>query len=147
MMSGFFQTWNGYMNGTMVPAPDRATTVTEVDGGLHLHSSAAQTDLNESFDKNLLLTEVHVLMPNLDARAYPTYTDTPDGRVVSVIRTIYRQPPTAPPAELTFAIDYATVSGYRLPETLRLNMKNVGAFVFKFTGCSVETAEKAPGKP
>lgn len=146
MMSGFFQTWNGYMNGTMVPIPDDSTTVTETDGGFRLHSKAAETEVNESFDKNLLLTEAHVLMANIDATAYPTYIDTPDGRVVSVIHTVYRQPPTAPPADVTFTVTYASVSTFRLPQTLKFEVKNVGAFLFSFSGCSVETAEKAAGK-
>ncbi|HEV2577726.1 MAG TPA: hypothetical protein VGU25_11005 [Acidobacteriaceae bacterium] len=146
MITSFFQTWNGYMSGKMVPAPDDSTTVTEVNGTIQLHAKAANMDVTESFDKNMLLTEAHVVTPSIDATAYPTYVDTSDGRVVSIIRTVYRQPPTAPPAEGTFTVSYAMVSNFRLPETLSVNAKNIGAFVFKFSGCSVETAEKAAGK-
>ncbi|HEY4010061.1 MAG TPA: hypothetical protein VGM11_07920 [Acidobacteriaceae bacterium] len=146
MFNGFFQSWNGYMNGTMVPAPDSSTVVTEADGGLHLYEKTATAELNESFDKNFLLTDAHVVMPTLDATAYPSYEDTPDGRIVSVIRTVYRQPPSAPPAELTMKIGYAPVSNFRLPETLQYELKNVGLFVFKLSGCTVQTNEKAAEK-
>src|ERR1700744_5294293 len=100
MMVGFFSSWNGYMNGNMVPAPDATTTVTENGDGLRLHAAAETTEGTELFDKNMLLTEAHVVHPASDFYAYPTYTDTSDGRVISAIRTVFRQPPTAPPAEL-----------------------------------------------
>lgn len=146
MVTGFFDTWNGYMNGSMVPIPDATTTISAVDDGLHLHATATAMDVNESFDKNLLLTEAHVVTPEMDATAYPTFADTPDGRVVSSIRSSIRQPPTAPGMEVSFAVTYANVSNFRLPETLTLEVKNVGAFKFKLSGCSVNTSEKAADK-
>jgi hypothetical protein len=146
MMTGFFSSWNAYMNGNMVPAPDSTTTVTETTDGLRMHASAPEADVTELFDKNMLLTEAHVVQPGSDVFAYPTYTNTPDGRVVSAIRTVYRQPPTAPPAELTLNISYAPVQSFRLPETLSYELKNIGAFAFKFSACSVQTAAKAAAK-
>lgn len=146
MMNGFFSSWNAYMNGNMVPAPDATTTVTETPDGLRLHATAPDADVTELFDKNMLLTEAHVVQPASDVFAYPTYIDSPDGRIVSAIRTVYRQPPTAPPAELTLNISYAPVQNFRLPETLKYELKNIGAFAFKFSACSVQTAAKAPSK-
>lgn len=146
MMTGFFSSWNAYMNGNMVPAPDATTTVTQVPDGLRMHASAPGTDVTELFDKNILLTEAHVVQATSDVYAYPTYIDTPDGRVVSAIRTVYRQPPTAPAAELTLNITYAPVQNFRLPETLSYELKNIGSFAFKFSACTVQTAAKAPEK-
>ena len=146
MMTGFFSSWNAYMNGNMVPAPDATTTVAETPDGMRMHATAADTDVTELFDKNLLLTEAHVVQPTSDVYAYPTYVDTTDGRIVSSIRTVYRQPPTAAPAELTLNIAYAPVESFRLPQLLSYELKNVGAFAFKFSACSVQTAAKAPDK-
>jgi hypothetical protein len=146
MMNGFFSSWNAYMNGNMVPAPDATTTVTETPDGLRMHATAPEADVTELFDKNMLLTEAHVVQPSSDVFAYPTYIDSPDGRVVSAIRTVYRQPPTAPPAELTLSISYTSVQNFRLPESLNYQLKNIGAFAFKFSACSVQTTAKAPGK-
>jgi hypothetical protein len=146
MMNGFFSSWNAYMNGNMVPSPDSSTTVTEAPDGLHMHASATNADVTELFDKNMLLTQAHVVQPTSDVYAYPTYIDTPDGRIVTAIRTVYRQPPTAPPAELTLSIAYAPVEKFRLPESLHYELKNIGAFAFKFSACSVQTAAKAPDK-
>lgn len=147
MMVGFFSSWNAYMNGNMVPLPDSTTTITEDTDGFKLHAAAAGgTEVTELFDKNLLLTEAHVVQPTSDVFAYPTYDDTPDGRLVSSIRTVYRQPPTAPPAELNIRVSYAPVQNFRLPETLSYELKNVGAFTFKFSACSAQTTSKAPDK-
>ena len=147
MMVGFFSSWNAYMNGNMVPLPDATTTVTDNADGFKLHAAADGTDVTELFDKNLLLTEAHVVQPASDVFAYPTYDDTPDGRVVSAIRTVFRQPPTAPPAELNVRVSYAPVQNFRLPAQLTYELKNVGSFEFKFSACSVETTKKAPDKP
>ena len=146
MMVGFFSSWNAYMNGNMVPLPDATTTVTENGDGIKMHATAEGTEVTELFDKNMLLTEAHVVQPTSDVFAYPTYDDTPDGRVISAIRTVYRQPPTAPPAELNIRVSYAPVQGFRLPETLSYELKNVGAFVFKFSACYVQKTDKAPDK-
>jgi hypothetical protein len=146
MMVGFFSSWNAYMNGNMVNVPDATTTVTETGDGLRLHAAAETTEVTELFDKNLLLTEAHVVQPTSDVLAYPTYTDTPDGRVISSIRTVFRQPPTAPPAELNIRVSYTPVQSFRIPDTLNYELKNVGSFEFKFSACSVETTKKAPDK-
>jgi len=146
MMVGFFSSWNAYMNGNMVPVPDSTTTVTDNADGFRLHAASEGTEVTELFDKNLLLTEVHVVQPTSDVYAYPTYNDTPDGRVISAIRSVFRQPPTAPPAELNIRVSYAAVQNFRLPETMNYELKNVGSFEFKFSACTVETTKKAPDK-
>jgi hypothetical protein len=38
------------------------------------------------------------------------------------------------------------VQNFRLPESLNYQLKNIGAFAFKFSACSVQTTAKAPGK-
>lgn len=143
MMVGFFSSWNAYMNGNMVPIPDSTTTIVETPDGFRLHAASPGTEVTELFDKNLLLTEAHVVQPANDVYAYPTYTDTPDGRVVSAVRTVFRQPPTAPPAELNIRITYTPVQGFRVPATLGYELKNVGSFDFKFSDCSVQSTKKA----
>jgi hypothetical protein len=146
MMVGFFSSWNAYMNGNMVPLPDSTTTITESTDGFRLHAASESTDVTELFDKNFLLTEAHVVQPVADVYAYPTFTDTPDGRIVSAIRTVFRQPPSAPPAELNIRVSYAPVDGFQLPARLDYELKNVGAFTFKFSACSAQKSDKAPDK-
>ena len=145
MMVGFFTSWNAYMNGNMVPVPDSTTTVTDNADGFRLHAASEGADVTELFDKNLLLTEAHVVQPASDVHAYPTYADTTDGRVISAIRTVFRQPPTAPPAELNIRVSYTPVQGFRIPDTLSYELKNVGSFEFKFSACSVQKTDKGTG--
>jgi hypothetical protein len=140
ILSGFFQSWNQFMNGSMVPAPDATTTVTRAGEGLHLAGTTSSTKVDEDFDKNMLLTNAHVVLPTADVILHPTYTDTPDGRIISAIDSEYRQPPTAPPVHLIMGIEYQQVSGFRIPATLHINLVNSGKFSFTFDNCSVGKA-------
>jgi len=125
MLSGFFDTWNVYMNGTMVPAPDRTTTLTPENKGMHLHAEQGQSVLDEDYDENMLLTHVHVVSGTIDVDAVPVFVDTPDGRIISSVQSAYRQPSTAPPVYLTMGVEYGQVNGYHLPSKIRYQMKNV----------------------
>jgi hypothetical protein len=147
MFHGFFQTWNPYMNGTMVPAPDASTLVTQVGEETKLHAASGGFTLDELFDKNLLLTQVHVVATAMEVVAYPTYIDTTDGRVVSAIRSTVRQPPTAPPVEITIASTYAKVQTFRLPSMLSFQVQNVGTFVLSLSECAVKTSSKSAIQP
>jgi len=147
MFSGFFQTWNVYMNGSMVPVPDSSTTVTEVGDGVKLHGDTASMSIDELFDKNLLLTQAHVTQPSMDVVAYPTYIDTPDGRVISSIRSTIHQPPTAPPIEVTISTTYSEVQTFRLPAQLTFAVQNVGTFILNLSECKVQTSSKSAVKP
>jgi hypothetical protein len=139
MMGGFFQSWNVYMNGGMVPLPDESVTFTNTGEGFIMHGADGKMVIDEKFDKSFLLTEAHVVSNELDVFAYPTYIDTSDGRVISSIRSIYRAPPSAPPVEVLVGVKYATVSTFRIPSDLDLSVKNVGSFPFHFTGCVVKS--------
>jgi hypothetical protein len=133
------------MNGSMIPYPDKSITVTKSGDDYLLHSKTNEIILDEKYDHNLLLTEAQVLSKDMDATAYPTYMDTPQGRIVSAIRTVFRQPPTAPPAEVLISVSYAKVGSFQLPESLHYEIKNIGSFEFTLDNCSVttDTSDKA----
>jgi hypothetical protein len=143
MIGGFFQSWNAYMNGSMVPVADPTSTVTADGDGLHLHAVTDQIVLDEHFDKTNTLDLTHVVTPEMDVTAYPTYSSTPDGLIVSSIRSIVKQPPTAPPTEITMSTTYSKVAAFQLPATMRFEIKNVGTFLFNLNACTV----KNPTKP
>jgi hypothetical protein len=144
MLTGFFQSWNPYMNGGYIPAADKSDTVTANAEGIHVHGVDDKTTIDEQFDKNLLLTNMHVVTPELDVTAYPTYTETPNGRIISVIRSLIHQPPTAPAAEAIMSAKYSTVGAFQIPSSVSFEVKNVGTFNFAFSSCSVNTSEKSP---
>ena len=143
MISGFYQSWNQFVNGGMVPAPDSSTTETNTDdGGLHMHGSDATTVFDEDFDRNMLLISAHVVMPTLYNTAYPTYEASTDGLRVNRVRNVLHQPPSAPASEVSMAVTYAPVEGFQLPSTLAVTLVGTGEFDFSFSGCTIKTAAK-----
>lgn len=155
-LSGFFSSWNSFMNGRIIPPLGPEATVTQDGDRLRLHTRVDGVDVDEFFDSQLLLTRLDLVGSGTDETTFPVYVETPDGALVSALRTTVRESTTAPAGELTLHINYAMVSNFRLPHTLVYDLSNVGTFVFKFSDCTVQTsansgkrqlAESAPGKP
>ena len=142
-VSGFFQTWNVYMNGTMIPAPDSTLTITNVGDGVHLSGTSDGSSFDEDFDKNMLLTKVLVVNPNMKVLATPTYASTPDGLLVSAVASEVSQPSTAPPAEAIFRIDYAKVETFQIPSRVVFDIKNTGVIEIGLNSCRVSLADWA----
>ena len=141
MVSGFFQTWNAYMNGTMVPAPDNTVTVTKSGDGVHLNGTSSATTLDEDYDKDMLLTKVQVSSPALTVLAIPKYTSTEDGLLVSSVSSRIHQPPTAPEVEANFSIEYAKVDSYQIPSHIVVDIKNSGVIELDLKSCKVTVAD------
>jgi hypothetical protein len=139
MISGFFQSWNPFLNGTYIPALDATTTAKAEGDGVLVHSGDASNDVNEHFDKNMLLTEMHVITPALDVNAHPTFLDTPKGRLITTLKSEIHQPPTAPALEVTMSSTYAPVATYQVPAILTFSVQNVGDFTFKLSACQVNS--------
>ena len=142
-VAGFFQSWNAYMNGSMVPFPDQSMVLTSSGDGLHVSSVAKDTTIDEDYDKNLLLTQVLVVRPDIKVLATPTYTATDDGLIVTSVKSLVNQPPSAPQTEATFRIDYARVSDYQIPSRVVLDIKNTGEIELGFSGCKATMADWA----
>jgi hypothetical protein len=141
MISGFYQSWNQFVNGGMVPAPDTSTTEENTDdGGLHLHGKDANSVFDEEFDKNMLLLSAHVVMKDLDNTAYPTYEASTDGLRVNRVHNVLHQPPTAPAQDVSMAVSYMPVSGFQLPSTLAVTLQGTGEFDFTFNNCTINPA-------
>ena len=142
-LGGFFQTWNAYMNGSMVPLPDSTVTITQAGEGAHLSGASKDMKIDEDFDKNMLLTQVVVVSPSIKVQAAPTYTSTADGLLVSAVTSQINQPPTAPPTEATFRIDYAKVDAFQIPSHIVLDIKNTGVIEVDLNNCQVLLADWA----
>ena len=148
MIGGFYQSWNQFVNGGMVPAPDTSTTETPTDdGGVHMHGKDATTIFDEDFDRNMLLISAHVLITdadpskNLDNTAYPTYEASTDGLRVNRVRNVLHQPPSAPSSEVSMAVTYMPVGTYQLPATLAVTLVGTGEFDFSFNNCTLNTTK------
>jgi hypothetical protein len=142
MVAGFFQTWNQYMNGSMVPLPDSSVTVTTVGEGVHLSGTTNDTKIDEDFDKNMLLTQVLVVSPATRVLAMPSYVSTADGLLVTSVTSQVNQPPTAPQTQVVFRVEYAKVDSFQIPSQVVFEIKNVGVFEFNFNACQVSVAEQ-----
>lgn len=142
MFSGFYKSWNAYLNGSMVPFPDKTTQLTAQQSGIHLHAATGAIMLDEDYDQNMVLTGVHVVMENQEVTANPTFTKTPDGLLVSQIRSEVHQPATAPPTYVNLGITYQPVGGYQIPATIHYDVKNVLQMDFNLNDCTVNTAAK-----
>jgi thioredoxin 1 len=141
MMGGFFQSWNVYMNGGMVPLPDQTVDVTTEGVRTHLHGVSANSKFDEDFDENMLLTQVIAETPDIKVVAVPTYVRTDDGLVVSVVKSILNQPPSAPPVEVTFRVEYSKVGLFQIPSHVVYDVRNVGVVELGFSACQVSLAD------
>jgi hypothetical protein len=137
MMGGFFQSWNAYMSGAMVPFPDDSTEVTTAEAGIHLHATSDNMNVDEDFDKNMLLTQAVVVTPELKVVAVPIYVRTDDGLIISAVTSQLHQPPSAPPVEVTFRVEYAKVGAFQIPSHIVYDVKNVGVIEVGFNSCQV----------
>lgn len=143
MMDGFFQSWNAYMNGGMVPLPDKSVEVTTAGVGIRLHGTSTNTKFDEDFDENMLLTQVVVDTPEMKVVAIPTYVRTDDGLIVSAVAAQVNKPPSAPAMEVTFHVEYAKVDSFQIPSHVVYDIKNVGVFEVGFNTCQVSVADSA----
>jgi hypothetical protein len=143
MVGGFFQSWNGYMNGSMVPLPDNSVEVTTAGTGIHLHGTPGDTNFDEDFDKDVLLTQVVVDNPQMKVVAIPTYVRTEDGLIISAVSSRVNQPPSAAPMDVTFRVEYAKVGSFQIPSHVVYDIKNVGVIEIAFNACRVSVADPA----
>jgi hypothetical protein len=141
MMVGFFQSWNAYMNGTMVPIPDKSIEITTTGDGIHLHGTSSNATFDEDFDKNMLLTHAVVNTPEMKVVALPTYVKTDDGLVVSAIASQVNQPPSAPTADATIRVEYAVVDSFQIPSHIVTDVKTVGVIEVSLNTCQVSVAD------
>ena len=141
MMGGFFQSWNPYMNGGMVPLPDKTVEVTTEGVRTHLHGVSGTATFDEDFDENMLLTQVIVESPELKVVAVPTFVRTNDGLLVSMVKSVLNQPPSAPPVEVTFRVEYSKLDSFQIPSHVVYDIKNVGVVELGFSACQVSVAD------
>jgi hypothetical protein len=142
-VTGFFQTWNGYMDGSMVPIPASTTSITSSGGGVHLREKSDDTQIDEDFDKNMLLTQVLVESPAMRIQAVPAFTSTTDGLVVSSVESQLHEPPSGPETDVSFQIEYAKVASFRIPSHVVLDIKSIGMIDLRLDDCAVSMAESA----
>jgi hypothetical protein len=147
MIGGFFQSWNAYMNGSMVPFPDKTVDVTTDGVRTHLHGTSENVKFDEDYDENMLLTQAVVDTPEMKVVAVPTYVRTDDGLIVAAVASQVNQPPSAPPIGVTFRVEYAKVDSFQIPSHVVYDIKNVGVIEVRFRACQVSVADLPQDPP
>jgi hypothetical protein len=141
MVSGFLQSWNAYMNGSMVPLPDSSVEVTTAGDGVRLHATPGSANFDEDFDKDMLLTQAVVDSPQMKVVAIPTYVRTADGLVISAVSSRVNQPPSAAPMDVTFRVQHAKVDSFQIPSHVVYDIRNVGVIEIALNACQVSVAD------
>lgn len=135
--AGFFQSWNGFFTGDLVTL-DAKALVENTSAGYHVAVRTGPSLAEEMFDSNLLLKSVRVTTPTLESVISPTFTQSPQGLLVSTIASSYRQPPTAPATEVNMNVAYAPVGSFQLPSQLQVQVGPAN-FEFKLANCTTGT--------
>ena len=139
MVAGFFQSWNGYLNGLMVPYPGKTITVTAAGDGLHLHQDVSGLTFDEDLDKNSLLVTAKAFSTELKVIATPTFQQTDEGLLVTNVSSVVNQPPSAPPMKVEMLLEYGKVETFRIPSKVDFVIANVGTFELAMHDCRVVT--------
>ncbi|MGB9068859.1 MAG: hypothetical protein WCC21_09830 [Candidatus Acidiferrales bacterium] len=146
MIGGFFQSWNAYVNGSMVPFPDKTIDVTTEGVKTHLHGASTNMTFDEDYDENMLLTQAVVETSELKVVAVPTYVRTDDGLVVVAVTSQVNQPPAAPALGVTFRVQYTKVDSFQIPSHVVYDIKNIGVIEVAFSACQATVAD-SPQEP
>ncbi len=139
LWSGFFQSWNGFYTGDLVSLGDSKTTVERTANGYHVFTSQGGKLAEESYNGSLVLLSLHVATPTLDSNLTPIFVDTAQGRLVTNLNSIVKQPPSAPGVTVDMTLHYAPVNGFQLPSALSINVGGTTNFDFTLSNCTVRT--------
>lgn len=139
MWAGFFQSWNGFYTGEILSVADSRTSVERTARGFHVITRDGHGVAEEQFNDRLVMQSLHVATPTLDSVMTPTFADAPQGRLVTVLRSVDRQPPSAPASEVVMRLRYATVNGFQLPSELAIEVAGTATFDYHLNSCTVKT--------
>lgn len=146
MWTGFFQTWNGFYTGEVLAAGDSKAVVEKTATGYRVAVHDGPGTAEQQYDDKLLLQTIHVSTPTLDSVTSPTFSETPQGRLVTVLRSVYKQPPSAVPVQIDMTVHYAPVGGFQIPSELLIDVAGTASFDFHLSGCTVKT-QLTPKQP
>ena len=142
-IAGFFQSWNAYMNGSMVPLPDSTLTVTTVADGIHMSGTSNNMTIDEDFDKNMLLTQVLVVGSDSKVRAVPTYETPPMGGACLRFDPRSISLPQPPKQKSTSQWNTRKSALFKFPSHVVFDIKNTGTIEVGFSAGQVSVADWA----
>jgi hypothetical protein len=120
-ITGFFNSWAGFMVRSMIPQPDEEYQLKAEDGGYLLTYSEGKAIVSINTDTNLKIGHVDFKSEKLSATFDPTFDPTPDGYVLTGYSSNFTAP-AGQPTSVTMTIENETVDGLVLPRALRVTV-------------------------
>jgi hypothetical protein len=143
MLQGFLLFWTPFVNGSVIPDSTAGIEITKTATGHTIHAVDGTTALTEVLNSDNVLTQFNVDMGGTKVSFDPIYKPTPNGLLVSNFSSSV-QPAGSTPAQaqkMKVAVEYQTMKGFLLPQTLTMDVAGAGTFVFTFDGCTVNPAQ------
>jgi hypothetical protein len=135
----FFNTWNKFMTGDMYAITDTKTQAEHTPSGYRIWAQDSTHLAEEHFNNALLMVDLHVKTPEIDATVKPTFDDSPKGKVPTKLINEYRYPDGSSD-QFTLQVQYATTGKFLLPSEVKIAANDSPAFEFTLTDCVVKDA-------
>lgn len=136
MLAGYFQTWAGFLNGTIFPQPAGDYHLVPVSDGFRMTLVQGTTSIDATLASDYKLKDYHVKTSAFDVDMIPSFEKTPKGLIFTGYEADYRTGSSVP-AHVSLTSQDQQVSGYYLPSTFHMAVLNVGQFDFTFKDCTV----------
>jgi hypothetical protein len=120
-ITGFFNSWAGFMVRSMIPQPGEEYQLKAENGGYLLTFSGGGASVSINTDMNLKIGHVEFKSEKLSAGFDPTFEPTPDGYVLTAYSSTFTAP-AGQPTSVTMTMENETVDGLVLPRTLRITV-------------------------
>jgi hypothetical protein len=135
VLNGYLAAWSPFLRGFELP--DKPTTFTLTSAGYAVTNKEDDSLSEYDFDKDMHLTHVATRSSALVVEMDTAFKTLPQGKALTQLDSVYRQPATAPPTHLLMTSAYGPVNGLQIPIDLKVEIPNVAIYQMKFTGCTV----------
>lgn len=136
---GFMQFWTPFVDGSVIPTSTDGIEFTQRDKGVTLHADQAGTSLTEVLGSDMVLQQFNVVTDGAKINFSPRYKPTDQGLLVNAFLA-HIQPPSTPAdqaMEMHVEVEYQTLSGFRIPSEINVEVVGQGKFNFALDGCTV----------
>jgi hypothetical protein len=114
LLTGFFQTWSGFMFNSILPDPDSKYHLEDLGGKYDLTFGDDATSFAIALNHDLAIEELKETSPQLDATLHPQWSPSSKGLVLTGNQAKY-QAAKSDSGELTVKVEYQEVEGLSLP--------------------------------
>jgi hypothetical protein len=127
------------VNGSVIPDSSAGIEITKTPTGHTIHAMDGPTSLTEVLDADNVLKQFNVEMGGAKISFEPSYKPTPKGLLVSAFAATILPPGATPDKaqKMNVGVEYQTVNGFLVPQTLSMDVVGTGTFSFTFDGCTV----------